>query len=81
MTYNDKEVNKKTYHYQGAKARSFCKVLPHLGIHTSLLSWTAAAGTPENAHKHVPPFNFSLVNQCAKIKFGSWVQRLLGLEY
>ena len=45
-----------------------------LGVHTSLLSWTAAAGTSENAHKHVPRFDLSLVNQCAKIKLGSWVQ-------
>ena len=45
-----------------------------LGIHTSLLSWTAAAGTSENAHKHGPALYLSLVNQCAKIKLGSWVQ-------
>ena len=38
-----------------------------LGIHTSLLSWTAAAGTSENAHKHGPAFDLSLINQCAKI--------------
>ena len=45
-----------------------------LGIHTSLLSWTAAAGTSENAHKHVPAFDLSLVKQCVKIQLGSWVQ-------
>ena len=66
-------VNDKARHLQGAKAGSYCK-LPHLGIHTSLLSWTAAAGTSENAHKHVPRFDLSLVNQRAKIKLGSWVQ-------
>ena len=74
LTSNDNEVNDKTHHYQGAKAGSFCKVLPHLGVHLSLLSWTATAGTSENAHKHGPAFDLSLVNQCAKIKLGSWVQ-------
>jgi len=74
LTSNDNEVNDKTHHYQGAKAASFCKVLPHLGVHLSLLSWTATAGTSENAHKHGPAFDLSLVNQCAKIKLGSWVQ-------
>ena len=76
LTSNDKEVNDKARHLQGAKARPYCK-LPHLAsthIHTSLLSWTAAAGTSENAHKHVPAFDLSLVKQCVKIKLGSWVQ-------
>ena len=76
LTSNGNEMNDKTRHLQGAKARPYCK-LPHLAsthIHTSLLSWTAAAGTSENAHKHVPAFDLSLVKQCVKIKLGSWVQ-------
>ena len=44
------------------------------GIDTSPLSWTAAARTPEDAHEYVPGFDLSLVNQCVKIKLGSWVQ-------
>ena len=76
LTSNGNEMNDKTRHLQGAKARPYCK-LPHLAsthIHTSLLSWTAAAGTSENAHKHVPAFDLSLVKQRVKIKLGSWVQ-------
>ena len=57
----------------GSQSRALLQVAT-LGIHTSLLSWIAAAGTSENAHKHVPAFDLSLVNQCAKIKLGSWVQ-------
>ena len=49
----------------GCQSRALLQVAT-LGIHTSLLSWIAAAGTSENAHKHVPAFDLSLVNQCAK---------------
>ena len=60
--------------FSGCQSRVLLQVVATLGIHTSPLSWTAAARTPEDAHEYVPRFDLSLVNQCVQIKLGSWVQ-------
>ena len=71
LTYKHKEVNDKTHHLQEAKARSYCKLLPHLAstLHFRGPQHEHQKMLISTSHALISPWSISV-----KIKLGSWVQ-------